>query len=167
MVSLDLEASSLGSGTLGGGSSSEDSSSHATLELQIRTHGEGSCCAQHGFCSPGAVHCCMHACLVSILHNPTSHLPHCAAPMLTAHPFAAMHERAEMGEAAHAAYKGGLDAQQALQLKALTETVLQRAAAAAAAAAGGSASSGDAAAQALFRHLDQNGDGRIRWALGE
>ena len=42
-----------------------------------------------------------------------------------------------------------------------------RAAAAAAAAAGGSASSGDAAAQALFRHLDQNGDGRIRWALGE
>ncbi len=68
-----------------------------------------------------------------------------------------------MGEAAHAAYKGGLDAQQTLQLKALTETVLQRAATAAAAAAGGSASSGDAAAQALFRHLDQNGDGRIRW----
>lgn len=81
---------------------------------------------------------------------------------------AAMHERAEMGEAAHAAYKGGLDAQQTLQLKELTESVLRRAAAAAAAAssaaaAGGSASSGDAAAEALFRHLDQNGDGRIRW----
>lgn len=74
-----------------------------------------------------------------------------------------------MGEAAHFAYKGGLDAAQALQLKQVTEAVLRRAAAAAAAAAGGSSSaaaaasaSSDAAAEALFRHLDQNGDGRIR-----
>jgi hypothetical protein len=95
-----------------------------------------------------------------------------------------MHERAEMGDAAHAAYKGGLDAGQAQQLKAVTDAVLRRAAAAAAAAtagpglssgpvsggaaaaeAGSSASSGsgsEAAAERLFRHLDQNGDGRIR-----
>ncbi|KAL4427713.1 hypothetical protein ABPG75_001802 [Micractinium tetrahymenae] len=83
----------------------------------------------------------------------------------------AMHERAERGDAAHGAYKGGLDAAQAVQLKSVTDAMLRRAAAAAAAAAaspgqpavataGGSASA-DAAADSLFRHLDQNGDGRI------
>ncbi len=83
-----------------------------------------------------------------------------------------MHERAERGEAAHGAYKGGLDAAQAMQLKSVTDAVLRRAAAAAAAAAApqpvvpaaGSSASADAAADSLFRHLDQNGDGRIRCA---
>lgn len=70
MVSLDLEASSLGSSTLGGGSSS-----HATLELQIRTHGEFSCCAQQVLYLPGSLHCCcMHAFGAS--PNPASLLPH-------------------------------------------------------------------------------------------
>jgi hypothetical protein len=75
-----------------------------------------------------------------------------------------MDDRAERGEAAHTAYKGGLDSTQAQQLKAVKEAVLRRTATAAAAAAcvappqlGG----GDAAAEGLFRHLDQNGDGRI------
>jgi hypothetical protein len=78
-----------------------------------------------------------------------------------------MDDRAERGEAAHGAYKGGLDAAQALQLKSVTEAVLQRTAAAAAAtpraasSAAGLPSSSDAAAEGLFRHLDQNGDGRI------
>lgn len=81
-----------------------------------------------------------------------------------------MHERAERGEAAHGAYKGGLDAAQTVQLKSVTDAVLRRAAAAAAAAAApqpaapatGSGASAEAAADSLFRHLDQNGDGRIR-----
>ena len=188
MVSLDLAASS----GLSSSSDSEDLSSHATLELQIRTHGEAGCCCCCCCCSWGAVlspvPCCMVPHSSRLLSHPVSSTaphylrrfvlaPHHWSPsigsssMLTAAPLllpAAMHERAEMGDAAHAAYKGGLDAQQALQLKALTDSVLQRAAAAAAAAssaaaAGGGASSGYAAAEALFRHLDQNGDGRIRW----
>lgn len=181
MVSLDLAASS----GLSSSSDSEDSSSHATLELQIRTHGEAGCCCC--CCSWGAVlspvSCCMVLLSSRLLAHPVSSTAphylrrfvlashHWSPSMLTAAPMllpAAMHERAEMGDAAHAAYKGGLDAQQALQLKALTDSVLHRAAAAAAAAsnaaaAGGGASSGYAAAEALFRHLDQNGDGRIRW----
>ena len=88
-----------------------------------------------------------------------------------------------MGEAAHAAYKGGLDASQAQQLKAVTDSLLRRAAAAAAgppaavytatgsggvdgsegaAVASESSTATSAVAEGLFRHLDQNGDGRIR-----
>eukprot|EP00887_Chlorella_sp_A99_P003103 scaffold9.g3103.t1 len=88
----------------------------------------------------------------------------------------AMHEQAEGGEAAHAAYKGGLDATQARQLKAWTDALLGRgggdsaqvgaAAGPEAAAAGAPAGAAVAAAAGgLFGHLDRNGDGRI--SLGE
>lgn len=93
-----------------------------------------------------------------------------------------MHELAEMGQAAHAAYKGGLAPSQARQLRAWTDArqllAAETAAAAAAAAAAADLSAGaiaDAggdvgaaqaaeAAEGLFRHLDRNGDGRISLA---
>lgn len=71
----------------------------------------------------------------------------------------AMHEAAEMGEAAHGAYKGGLDAFQARQLRSWTEALMQKTAqhyAVYDSALDSSAS--------LFCHLDQNGDGRVSLA---
>ena len=106
----------------------------------------------------------------------------------------AMHEQAEGGEAAHAAYKGGLDAAQARQLKAWTGALLGSTSLPAAVALSGGegggvpvgslqatlprtgsiaptlfsshgSSTAEAAAEGLFRHMDRNGDGRI--SLGE
>jgi ppGpp synthetase/RelA/SpoT-type nucleotidyltranferase len=98
---------------------------------------------------------------------------------------ALMDEQAEMGAAAHAGYKGGLDARQAQQLQSWTQELQRRllqqpqqklqlpapsgpglpAAAAAPGAAGGCSDAELAAAQAaaegLFRHLDRDGDGRL------
>ncbi|KAK9817892.1 hypothetical protein WJX72_003848 [[Myrmecia] bisecta] len=81
-----------------------------------------------------------------------------------------MHELAESGEAAHAAYKGGLDAGQARRLQTWTES-LQQSLQQMAAAPGWQAEGGrtasrlwqdaEAAAEELFRHLDKNGDGFI------
>jgi GTP pyrophosphokinase len=94
-----------------------------------------------------------------------------------------MDEQAEMGAAAHAGYKGGLDARQAQQLQSWTQELQRRLLlqpqqklqlpvrpisglpAAAAEAAEGEAGSDPAAAWAaaegLFRHLDRDGDGRL------
>lgn len=75
-----------------------------------------------------------------------------------------MHFQAESGEAAHAAYKGGLDASQARQLREWTEALLSSAVptnAAAAAALQAGANATQPASEALFRSLDLNGDGKV------
>jgi hypothetical protein len=95
-----------------------------------------------------------------------------------------MDEQAELGAAAHAGYKGGLDARQAQQLQSWTHELQRRllqqpqqklqlpapsgpglpAAAGAPGAAGCSDAelqAAQAAAEGLFRHLDRDGDGRL------
>lgn len=93
-----------------------------------------------------------------------------------------MHKQAEVGEAAHAAYKGGLDTRQVLQLRHWTDTLLQRASMTAGALPDASSSLDEApnqdakavtaAAESLFRHLDLDDDGflspdELRHALSE
>jgi len=83
----------------------------------------------------------------------------------------AMHAQAESGEAAHAAYKGGLDASQAKQLREWTESLLTRNNGNAAVSSSDSSdnedctipspSSGTGTAEALFHSLDINGDGKV------
>lgn len=93
-----------------------------------------------------------------------------------------MDEQAEMGAAAHAGYKGGLDARQAQQLQSWTQELQRRlllqpqqklqlpvrpstglpaAAAEAEGEAGDDPAAAWAAAEGLFRHLDRDGDGRL------
>ncbi len=90
---------------------------------------------------------------------------------------AAMHAAAESGEAAHGAYKGGLAAEQAARLREWTAALLARGEASTGGASSGaeedsSNGRGGTAAEALFRHLDLDGNGRVsaaelRHALAE
>jgi GTP pyrophosphokinase len=75
----------------------------------------------------------------------------------------AMHAQAESGEAAHAAYKGGLDASQARQLREWTESLLTAGNSNSTGVSSGSESDGEypSTAEALFRSLDINGDGKV------
>ncbi|KAH7620811.1 putative GTP diphosphokinase CRSH1, chloroplastic [Nannochloris sp. 'desiccata'] len=85
----------------------------------------------------------------------------------------AMHSQAESGQAAHAAYKGGLDASQAKQLREWTESMLSRNNGTAVAGSSSDLSDSDdctttcsstsstGTAEALFRSLDINGDGKV------
>lgn len=74
---------------------------------------------------------------------------------------AAMHELAELGVAAHAAYKGGLAPAQVRQLRAWTDARHTLTAEAAAVALAAAPEGQPCAAEVLFRHLDRNGDGRL------
>lgn len=96
---------------------------------------------------------------------------------------AGMDQRAESGDAAHTAYKGGLDSQQARQLQTWTQELQRRLSppapqlqlpqpaatatsstpgeAAAAAAAAAAAQDAESAAEQLFHHMDKNGDGHL------
>jgi GTP pyrophosphokinase len=74
----------------------------------------------------------------------------------------AMHNAAEMGAAAHGAYKGGLDASQARQLREWTRTLLDPTVELA--SASDREQTANSAAAALFRHLDTNQDGRVSLA---
>ncbi|GAB4822361.1 hypothetical protein N2152v2_009407 [Parachlorella kessleri] len=82
----------------------------------------------------------------------------------------AMHERAEVGAAAHAAYKGGLAPAQVRQLRAWTDARRLVAAAAPSSSAAsqqqqqGQGPPASTAAEVLFQHLDRNGDGRLSLA---
>ncbi len=138
----------------------------ATLELQIRTQGvrmrasggvgglpwsmwlgasiEGR---------PSSAGACILLWISYCRISSTACVPAWAWPIrMPPRPAAAMHERAERGEAAHTAYKGGLDVVQARQLKACTDALLARASA----TSGGTA---DAAAHVphmgLFRSVVQ------------
>lgn len=75
-------------------------------------------------------------------------------------PVAAMHRLAESGEAAHAAYKGGLDATQARQLQDWTESLLRRSSLAPAVEVDMDLAAASAD-EALFRSMDLNGDGAV------
>jgi tetratricopeptide (TPR) repeat protein/ppGpp synthetase/RelA/SpoT-type nucleotidyltranferase len=81
----------------------------------------------------------------------------------------AMHAQAESGAAAHAAYKGGLDASQAKQLREWTESLLTRNNGNVPASDSDSSdseectSSSTGTAEALFRSLDINGDGKVSY----
>ena len=172
----DAAATASEDGSAGGAST--------TLELQIRTLGGWALTPLTCFCGRRPWLTVVRA-AAGTLRGPSSKhvgstLPQqvccpCAAcpsqpaacrPAPPLPPAAAMHEAAEMGAAAHAAYKGGLAASQARQLRAWTDArrlLAERsdAAAAAATAQQGGPEAGAAAAEVLFRHLDLNGDGRI------
>jgi GTP pyrophosphokinase len=77
-----------------------------------------------------------------------------------------MHSQAESGAAAHAAYKGGLDASQAKQLREWTEALLiSRSGDSESDGVSSSESDGESTStstsEALFRSLDINGDGKV------
>lgn len=73
----------------------------------------------------------------------------------------AMHEQAEKGDSAHAAYKGGLDAAQARRLRRLTRLMDVSSLRSGPYGKEGDATNGLTTAHALFRDLDSNGDGHV------